>query len=171
MDDDSKSIPETLQLLQSKLQTLQNNQSEVQLSLGALNKAVTGLQERLDRVNTSLQREGLTQGGDGQVKQSLADLGVRVSEIRQGLELASNTSSKNSASISMITTELNSIKVRTIDKNMPQNYLISGKFSDDASTPFCEFKTSGLWCSKIVSMVLLSFRPIFLLAVLIKCTL
>jgi len=115
VDDDSKSIPETLQLLQSKLQTLQNNQSEVQLSLGALNKAVTGLQERLDRVNTSLQREGLTQGGDGQVKQSLADLGVRVSEIRQGLELASNTSSKNSASISMITTELNSIKLNNID--------------------------------------------------------
>ena len=108
MDDDSRSIPETLQLIQSKLQTLQSNQSEVLVSLSDLSKAVTKLQARLDMVNTTVNKEG----GEGQIKQSVADLGVKVSEIKQSLEVTSNTSNSNTVSINMIATELNSLKVR-----------------------------------------------------------
>ena len=58
VDDDSRSIPETLQLIQSKLQTLQSNQSEVLVNLSDLSKAVTNLQARLDIVNITVNKEG-----------------------------------------------------------------------------------------------------------------
>jgi len=111
VDDDSRSIPETLQLIQSKLQTLQSNQSEVLVNLSDLSKAVTNLQARLDMVNITVNKEG----GEGQIKQSVADLGVKVSEIKQSLEVTSNTSNSNTASINMIATELNSLKLNDID--------------------------------------------------------
>jgi len=111
VDDDSRSIPETLQLIQSKLQTLQSNQSEVLVNLSDLSKAVTNLQARLDIVNITVNKEG----GEGQVKQSVADLGVKVSEIKQSLEVTTNTSNSNTVSINMIATELNSLKLNDID--------------------------------------------------------
>jgi len=111
VDDDSRSIPETLQLIQSKLQTLQSNQSEVLVSLSDLSKAVTNLQARLDMVNITVNKEG----GEGQIKQSVADLGVKVSEIKQSLEVTTNNSNNNTVSISMIATELNSLKLNEID--------------------------------------------------------
>jgi len=111
VDDDSRSIPETLQLIQSKLQTLQSNQTEVLVNLSDLSKAVTNLQARLDMVNITVNKEG----GEGQIKQSVADLGVKVSEIKQSLEVTSNTSNSNTVSINMIATELNSLKLNDID--------------------------------------------------------
>lgn len=111
VDDDARSIPETLQLIQSKLQTLQSNQSEVLVNLSDLSKAVTNLQARLDMVNITVNKEG----GEGQIKQSVADLGVKVSEIRQNLEVTTNSSNSNTVSINMIATELNSLKLNDID--------------------------------------------------------
>jgi len=111
VDDDSRSIPETLQSIQSKLQTLQSNQSEVLVNLSDLSKAVTNLQARLEMVNITVNKEG----GEGQVKQSVADLGVKVSEIKQSLEVTTNTSNSNTVSINMIATELNSLKLNDID--------------------------------------------------------
>eukprot|EP00092_Neocalanus_flemingeri_P079859 GFUD01099522.1.p1 GENE.GFUD01099522.1~~GFUD01099522.1.p1 ORF type:complete len:433 (-),score=148.48 GFUD01099522.1:308-1606(-) len=111
VDDDSRSIPETLQLIQSKLQSLQSNQSEVLTNLSDLGKSVTNLQARLDMVNITVNKER----GEGQIKQSVADLGVKVSEIKQSLAVTTNNSNSNTVSIQMIATELSSLKLNDID--------------------------------------------------------
>ena len=107
MDDDSRSIPETLHSIQSQLQSLQSNQTEVLVNLSELTKSVAKLQSRLDIVNITMNKEG----GEGQLQQSVADLGVKVSEIKQILEVTTNNSNTNTVSIKMITTELNNLKV------------------------------------------------------------
>ena len=107
VDDDSRSIPETLHSIQSQLQSLQSNQTEVLVNLSELTKSVAKLQSRLDIVNITMNKEG----GEGQLQQSVADLGVKVSEIKQILEVTTNNSNTNTVSIKMITTELNNLKV------------------------------------------------------------
>jgi len=111
VDDDSRSIPETLQIIQNKLQALQSNQSQVLVNLSDLSKAVTNLQARMDMVNVTVKKEG----GEDQIKQSVADLGVKVSEIKQNLEITTNSSHSNTASINMISTELDNLKLNAID--------------------------------------------------------
>jgi len=111
VDDDSRSIPETLHSIQSQLQSLQSNQTEVLVNLSELTKSVAKLQSRLDIVNITMNKEG----GEGQLQQSVADLGVKVSEIKQILEVTTNNSNTNTVSIKMITTELNNLKLNDID--------------------------------------------------------
>jgi len=111
VDDDSRSIPDTLHIIQSKLQSLQGNQSEVLVNLSDLTKSVANLQSRLDMFNITKNKEG----GEELIQQSVADLGVKVSEIKQMLEVTTNNSNTNTVSISMITTELNNLKLNDID--------------------------------------------------------
>ena len=108
VDDESRSIPDALHTIQSKLQSLQGNQSEVLVNLSDLTKSVANLQSRLDMFNITKNKEG----GEELIQQSVADLGVKVSEIKQMLEVTTNNSNTNTVSISMITTELNNLKVR-----------------------------------------------------------
>lgn len=111
VDDDAKSIPETLQQIQSRLSSLATNQTAVVESLSGLKVGLTSLQAGLVRLNSSV----VSGAGGLQVKQSLADLEVKVAEIRQGLELSTNSSDHNANSIVQLSAELNNLKLNEID--------------------------------------------------------
>jgi len=113
VEDDSKSIPETLQLLETRLSSLANNQTSLVVSLGHLKESLSNLQIGLEKVNRTVN----TEGDERQVKQSIADLGTRVSEIRQTVEMTVNSTSQNTDSLVKLSNELNSLKLDSIDLN------------------------------------------------------
>lgn len=111
IEDDAKSIPETLQQIHSKMSALATNQTAVVDSLSGLRMDLTNLQAGLVRLNNSV----VSGAGGLQVKQSLADLEVKVAEIKHSLELTTNSSDDNADSIVKLSADLTNLKLNDID--------------------------------------------------------
>jgi len=107
VDDDAKSVPETLVLIKIRLATLEANQTSVVEALDRVNRDINSIQARLDSV--------VRAGGDSQVRQSVAELGVKVGEIGKEAEVVMNRTGTNTEGIHMLNKELKNLKLNDID--------------------------------------------------------
>ena len=123
VDDDAKSVPESLEAIGSRLAALESNQTNVvdklaqihvvvdKLSVGAQAMIMVTLllQARLDQVNASIAVE---RGEDpANLNQDVAELREGVGEVTKQLAVAVNRSASNSDSITRLSRELNTLKV------------------------------------------------------------
>ena len=100
-EDDSKSIPNKLQLLDSRVQSVVTNQSQVFERLKKLGLTLEDSQGRLVALNTSINQD----------RHGLNSQAVKLSEVRQDLELLTNISRNNEDSIKQITDILTSLNI------------------------------------------------------------
>ena len=123
VDDDAKSVPESLEAIRTRLAALESNQTNVvdklaqihvvvdKLSVGAQAMIIVTLllQARLDQVNASIAVE---RGEDpANLNQDVAELREGVGEVTKQLAVAVNRSASNSDSITRLSRELNTLKV------------------------------------------------------------
>jgi len=113
VEDEAKSIPDTISSLESRVQVLLSNQSSLVENVRSLQDKLSTTQVGLAALNKSVA------GGAGglQVRQSIADLDSKVSELTQGFETVNNRSSQNEANITQMVTEINRLKLNDIDFN------------------------------------------------------
>ena len=98
-DDDSNDSK--LQLLDSKIQSVLGNQSQVVERLGMLGRMVEDSERAVVALNSSLLQDRLRAGSQS----------VQLSEIRRDLELLTNISKNNEDSVKQITDILTSLNV------------------------------------------------------------
>ena len=98
-DDDSNDSK--LQLLDSKIQSVLGNQSQVVERLGMLGRMVEDNERAVVALNSSLLQDRLRAGSQS----------VQLSEIRRDLELLTNISKNNEDSVKQITDILTSLNV------------------------------------------------------------
>jgi len=123
VDDDAKSVPESLEAIRSRLAALESNQTNVVDKLAEIHVVVDRLsvsardmvmvtpfiQARLDQVNASIVVE---RGEDpANLNQDVAELREGVGEVTKQLAVAVNSSTSNSDSITRLSRELNTLKV------------------------------------------------------------
>lgn len=103
-DDDSKSVPEKLQLLDSRIESIISNQTGTVESVMKLKQVLSSIQSKIDGVSkTEVQKE------EGKIRNLL----LSVSGIKQDIELLSNISRSNEESINNITNILASFNITT----------------------------------------------------------
>ena len=100
-DDDSKSVPDKLQLIDSRVESLVTNQSQVAERLRELDLALKASQSSLVALNTSFFQD----------RHSLAGQSLKLSGLREDLELLTNISRNNEDSIKQITDILTSLNI------------------------------------------------------------
>lgn len=100
-DDDSKSVPDKLQLMDSRVESVVTNQSQVAERLKELGLALKDSQASLVALNTSILQD----------RHSLAGQSLKLSAVRQDLELLTNISRNNEDSIKQITDILTSLNI------------------------------------------------------------
>jgi len=108
VDDDAKSVPESLEQIGTRLRALESNQTNISGHLARISSSITDIMSRLDNVDSTL-----AQGGEKPVRlsQEVAEIREGVGEVTKQLEMVSNRSMGNSRSIEMINKELNTLKV------------------------------------------------------------
>ena len=100
-DDDSKSVPDKLQLMDSRVEAVVTNQSQVAERLKELGLALKDSQGRLVALNTTIFQD----------RHSLAGQSMRLIGVRKDLELLTNISRNNEDSIKQITDILTSLNI------------------------------------------------------------
>ena len=100
-DDDSKSVPDKLQLMDSRVESVVTNQSQVAERLRELGLALKNSQGSLVRLNTTILQD----------RHSLAGQSLKLSSVRKDLELLTNISRNNEDSIKQITDILTSLNI------------------------------------------------------------
>ena len=100
-DDDSKSVPDKLQLIDSRVASVVTNQSQVAERLRELGLALKESQGSLVSLNTSIFQD----------RHSLAGQSLKLNGVRQDLELLANISRNNEDSIKQITDILSSLNI------------------------------------------------------------
>ena len=100
-DDDSKSVPDKLQLIDSRVESLVTNQSQVAERLRELDLALKASQSSLVALNTSFFQD----------RHSLAGQSLKLNGVREDLELLTNISRNNEDSIKQITDILTSLNI------------------------------------------------------------
>ena len=100
-DDDSKSVPDKLQLMDSRVESVIANQSQVAETLRVLGLALKDSQGSVAALNTSIFQD----------RHSLAGQSSKLSRVRQDLELLTNISRNNEDSIKQITDILTSLNI------------------------------------------------------------
>jgi len=112
VDDDAKSVPESLEQIGTRLRALESNQTNISGHLARISSSITDIMSRLDNVDSTL-----AQGGEKPVRlsQEVAEIREGVGEVTKQLEMVSNRSMGNSRSIEMINKELNTLKLNEID--------------------------------------------------------
>lgn len=113
VDDGSKSIPDTLQMIHTKIETLRSNQSSVLSSLEELSKRIEQVSRDLTQVNQSVSNS--VQGDVTSALHSVASLGGSVKELTDTINTVKNNTYSNTDSIDKINRELNNIKLNHID--------------------------------------------------------
>ena len=100
-DDDSKSVPDKLQLIDSRVESVVTNQSQVAERLKELGLALKASQSSLVALNTSFFQD----------RHSLAGQSLKLNGVREDLELLTNISRNNEDSIKQITDILSSLNI------------------------------------------------------------
>ena len=100
-DDDSKSVPDKLQLIDSRVESVVTNQSQVAERLKELGLALKASQSSLVALNTSFFQD----------RHSLAGQSLKLNGVREDLELLTNISRNNEDSIKQITDILTSLNI------------------------------------------------------------
>jgi len=113
VDDGSKSIPDTLQMIHTKIETLRSNQSSVLSSLEELSKRIEQVSRDLIQVNKSVSNS--VQGDVTSALHTVASLGGSVQELTDTINTVKNNTYSNTDSIDKINRELNNIKLNHID--------------------------------------------------------
>jgi len=124
VDDDAKSVPESLEQIGSRLRALESNQTSVSGQLARISSSVTKIMTRLDEVNASL-----AEGGENPLRlsQDVAEIREGVGEVTKQLKIVANRSTGNSAGIAMINKELNTLKLNEIDMKNGREMVTSQK--------------------------------------------
>jgi len=112
VDDDAKSVPETLERIKNRLTVLESNQTGVVTQLKQINTAISGLEERIDQMNRSMSESS---ENPSELRQNVAELELGVGEVTKQLNTLVNKSTGNSDSITMLNKELNTLKLNNID--------------------------------------------------------
>ena len=100
-DDDSKSVPDKLQLMDSRVESVIANQSQVAETLRVLGLALKDSQGSVAALNTSIFQD----------RHSLAGQSLKLNGVREDLELLTNISRNNEDSIKQITDILTSLNI------------------------------------------------------------
>ena len=100
-DDDSKSVPDKLQLMDSRVESVVTNQSQLAETLKQLGLALKESQGSLVSLNTSIAQD----------RHSIAGQSLKLNGVRQDLELLANISRNNEDSIKQITDILTSLNI------------------------------------------------------------
>ena len=100
-DDDSKAVPDKLQLIDSRVESVVTNQSQVAERLKELGLALKASQSSLVALNTSFFQD----------RHSLAGQSLKLNGVREDLELLTNISRNNEDSIKQITDILTSLNI------------------------------------------------------------
>jgi chromosome segregation ATPase len=124
VDDDAKSVPESLEQIGSRLRALESNQTSVSGQLARISSSVTKIMTRLDEVNASL-----AEGGENPLRlsQDVAEIREGVGEVTKQLKIVANRSTGNSEAIAMINKELNTLKLNEIDMKNGREMVTSPK--------------------------------------------
>lgn len=119
-DDDSKSVPEKLQLLDSRIESIISNQTGTMESVIKLKQVLSSIQSKVDGVSkTEVQKE------EGKIR----NLILSVSGIKQDIELLSNISRSNEESINNITNILASFNITTsLNTSKPNKSQVSSQW-------------------------------------------
>lgn len=113
VDVGSKTIPETLQMIHTRIETLRSNQSSVLTALEEINKRVDKVTKDLETVNHSLVSN--KQEDIASALRSVAELGTNVQDLTHRIDNAKNKSDGNEININKINKELTQIKLNHID--------------------------------------------------------
>ena len=100
-DDDSKSVPDKLQLLDSRVESVVTNQSQLAERFRQLGLALQDSQGSLEALNSTI----------FQVRHGLAGQSMKLIGVRKDLELLTNISRNNEDSIKQITDILTSLNI------------------------------------------------------------
>merc|ERR1712210_20636 len=124
VDDDAKSVPESLEQIGSRLRALESNQTSVSGQLARISSSVNKIMTRLDEVNASL-----AEGGENPLRlsQDVAEIREGVGEVTKQLKIVANRSTGNSEGIAMINKELNTLKLNEIDMKNGREMVTSQK--------------------------------------------
>jgi len=124
VDDDAKSVPESLEQIGSRLRALESNQTSMSGQLARISSSVTKIMTRLDEVNASL-----AEGGENPLRlsQDVAEIRQGVGEVTKQLKIVANRSTGNSEGIAMINKELNTLKLNEIDMKNGREMFTSQK--------------------------------------------
>jgi len=124
VDDDAKSVPESLEQIGSRLRALELNQTSVSSQLARISSSVTNIMTRLDEVDASLSVGG---GNPLRLSQDVAEIREGVGEVTNQLKIVANRSTGNSENIAMINMELNTLKLNEIDTKNGREMVTSEK--------------------------------------------
>ena len=100
-DDESKSVPEKLQLIESRVDDIDSKQSAFSEKMKKLNQILTNVQSNLEKSS-----------GNGD---KLSHLNNKISGIKQDIELLTKISSSNEEEVKNITNILASLNITTSD--------------------------------------------------------
>ena len=98
-DDESKSVPEKLQLLESRVDELVSSKTDFEERMKKLNQILTSVQTKLEKSN-----------GNGD---KFSSLNTKISGIKQDIELLTKISSSNEEEVKNITNILASLNITT----------------------------------------------------------
>lgn len=107
VDDDAKSIPETLETLKNRLSLVETNQSSIATQLAGINKAISRLEARLDQVNSSLVSSGTS---PSRLSQTVAELTQGIGELNIRIQGVGNSSQANSNTIGALADQFKALQ-------------------------------------------------------------
>lgn len=107
VDDASKSVPASILQIKSSLENMQSNETFFHNGLKEMDKRLNGLEDSINKLNNKPQPED--------VQQSLAELGGKLTELKQVVDTVKNKTVGNTDSLNKMAKELQNIKLNELE--------------------------------------------------------
>lgn len=129
VDDDAKSVPETLEIIRNRLSVLESNQTGLAKQLEKINTAILGLEDKIEKINKSM---SVDVTNPTELRQNVAELELGIGEVTKQLNVVVNRSLDNSGSIVMLNKELNTLKLNEIDMKNGESSVVTNSTNNVA---------------------------------------
>lgn len=107
VDDASKTVPASILQIKSSLENMQSNETFFHNGLKEMDKRLNGLEDSINKLNNKPQPED--------VQQSLAELGGKLTELKQVVDTVKNRTVGNTDNLNKIAKELQAIKLNEVE--------------------------------------------------------
>jgi len=129
VDDDAKSVPETLEMIKNRLSVLESNQTGMAAQLEKINTAILGLEDKIEKMNKSM---SVAVANPTDLRQNVAELELGIGEVTKQLNVVVNRSLENSGRIVMLNKELNTLKLNEIDMKNGESSVVTNSTNNVA---------------------------------------
>jgi len=129
VDDDAKSVPETLEMIKNRLSVLESNQTGMAAQLEKINTAILGLEDKIEKMNKSM---SVVVANPTDLRQNVAELELGIGEVTKQLNVVVNRSLENSGRIVMLNKELNTLKLNEIDMKNGESSVVTNSTNNVA---------------------------------------